>query len=75
MGGMIEQMVYLDNMSNGIKVGNNQLPKIYKRFRIIFFLPAVFLLYNCCISKRKNLLRGEQPFGSKNNLGASRLIR
>jgi len=30
MGGMLEQMVYLDNMSNGIKVGENQLPKIYK---------------------------------------------
>ncbi len=36
MGGMLEQMVYLDNMSNGIKVGKNQLPKIYKRLWMFF---------------------------------------
>jgi hypothetical protein len=38
MGGMIEEMVYLDNMSNGIKVGKSQLPKIYKRWTYISFL-------------------------------------
>jgi hypothetical protein len=53
MGGMIEQMVYLDNMSNGIKVGNNQLPKIYKRFRIIVFLPAVFLCRTAAFPKER----------------------
>ncbi len=45
MGGMLEQMVYLDNMSNGIKVGNNQLPKIYKRFLVL----SLFFLSVTCV--------------------------
>ena len=31
MGGVIEQVVYLDNLSNSIRVGRSQLPKIYDR--------------------------------------------
>ncbi len=38
MGGMLEEMVYLDNMSNGIKVGKNQLPKIYKRLKMLLYI-------------------------------------
>lgn len=30
MGGTLEQIVFLDNMSNSIKVGSTQLPQIYK---------------------------------------------
>ena len=57
MGGMLEQMVYLDNMSNGIKVGTNQLPKIYKRFVVSSyrFRLSGFLVWNRCISNRHSI--------------------
>ena len=31
MGGLVEQLMTLDNLSNGIKVSENQLPAIHKR--------------------------------------------
>ena len=35
MGGMIEQIVFLDNLSNSIRVGSSQLPAIFQRLDFV----------------------------------------
>jgi len=68
MGGVIEQAIFLDNLSSGVRVGPNQLPKIYnslveaKRILALDIPVDVYVKQNPVPNAYTMAMQGKKPF-------------